>query len=331
MNEFTRIRRFFLPLTRTHPAALSLQDDIALLDLPAGCRLAISADMLAEGVHFRPHDPLDLVARKSLRVNLSDLAAKGARPQAYFLCLCWPRRLPEADMQTFATGLTQDGETYDLPLLGGDLIAGERLTIAITILGSIPAGIMPARAAGQPGDDLYVSGTLGDSALGLHLLTTGRQARQNNSAIPLSAKSREWLQQRYLLPQPRLALGQALAPLAAAAMDISDGLLADLRHICTTSATGAIVEEARLPLSQPARSLLEHEPTLRHRILTGGDDYELLFSANPSRRQTIAALSSAHDIPVTRIGALTPPPDIRLLDADGKPRPIPASSGYRHF
>ena len=326
MNEFARIRRFFLPLTCAHPAALSLRDDIALLSpgtIPAGHQLAVSADMLTEGVHFRPCDPLHLIARKSLRVNLSDLAAKGATPLAYFLCLCWPQRLSETDMQTFTNGLAQEGETHSLPLLGGDLVSGDKLTIAITILGSIPADTMPSRAAGQPGDDLHVSGTLGDSALGLHLLQTEQTT--------LPAKSREWLQQRYLLPQPRLDLGRAIAPLATAAIDISDGLLADLQHICTASATGAILEETRLPLSAPARTLLQQDPNLRRHILTGGDDYELLFSANPAQRQTIATLSRTHNIPITRIGRLTSDTQIHLLDANNNPQPLPPSLGYQHF
>ena len=322
-DEFALVRDFFRPLARGHAAALDMQDDAALLRPPAGCQLVISADMLAEGVHFRSQDALDLVARKSLRVNLSDLAAKGAAPLGYFLCLCWPRRRPQADMQGFAAGLATDGEMFDISLLGGDLIAADNaLTIAVTIIGSI-ADAMPRRANGKPGDDLYVSGTLGDSALGLQLL------QGKKSGIPQEARDR--LQQRYLLPIPRLALGQALAPLTCAGMDISDGLLADLQHICAASGTGALVTEADLPLSPAARAMTEEDNTLRQAMLTGGDDYELLFSAKPGHRKAIADLSRQHQTPLARIGSLTAEPGIRLQDASGAIRPVAAPAGYRHF
>ena len=321
-DEFARIRDFFRPLARGHPAALDMQDDAALLNMPAAAQLVVSADMLAESVHFRSQDALDLVARKSLRVNLSDLAAKGAAPLGYFLCLCWPRRRPQADMQSFADGLAQDGRLFDIPLLGGDLIAADgRLTIAVTVLGSI-AGAMPRRTGGKPGDDLYVSGTLGDSALGLQLLQ-GKQC-------DCSQENRDRLQQRYLLPTPRLALGQALAPLIGAGMDISDGLLADLQHICAASGTGALVVEADLPLSPAARAMTEADATLRQHIFAG-DDYELLFSASPERREAIAALARRHDTALTRIGCLTAETGIRLQDPAGHCHPIANPAGYRHF
>ena len=322
-DEFARIRDFFRPLARGHAAALDMQDDAALLDLPAASQLAVSADMLVEGVHFRSQDALGLVARKSLRVNLSDMAAKGAAPLGYFLCLCWPRRLSQADMGDFAAGLAIDGERFDIPLLGGDLTASDGLlTIAVTILGRV-TGAMPRRAGGSPGDDLYVSGSLGDSALGLQLL--------NGKPAGIAQQARHRLQQRYLLPMPRLALGQALAPLAGASIDISDGLLADLRHICAASGTGAMVVEADLPVSADARAMTEADETLRQCIIAGGDDYELLFSAARQHREAIADLSRRHATPIARIGRLTEEQGIRLQDKAGNCRPVANPAGYRHF
>ena len=324
-GEFEKIRRFFAPLARGNAAALEMRDDAALLDIPTGCQLVVSADMLAEGIHFRGEDSLSDVARKALRANLSDMAAKGAAPLGYFLSLCWPRHLPEARMQEFAEGLARDGEAFDISLLGGDLIAAQTLTIAVTIMGSVAKGSMLLRRNAQVGDEFYVSGTLGDSALGLELLQ-GRKTR-------LSQEQQDYLRQRYLLPEPRLALGRALADIGCinASIDISDGLLADLGHICEASGVGARIQEANLPLSPAARALLEGDDSLRQYILGGGDDYELLFSAAPKHRASLEALGRAHDIALTRIGAATLSEGILLVDSDGKERAATVAGGYRHF
>ena len=323
-GEFDRIRRFFAPLARGNAAALEMRDDAALLDIPDGSQLVVSADMLAEGIHFRGEDSSSDVARKALRANLSDLAAKGATPLGYFLSLCWPRRLPEARMQEFAEGLAKDGEAFDISLLGGDLIASDALTIAVTIMGSIPKGSMLLRKSAQPGDDLYVTGSLGDSALGL-LLLQGRQTT-------LPQEQQDYLRQRYLLPEPRLALGRALAETGYinASIDISDGLLADLGHICEASGVGAKLQEASLPLSPAAQALLEDDDSLRQYIL-GGDDYELLFSAAPKHRTAIEALALKHNIALTHIGEATLSQGILLVDSEGKERVATGAGGYRHF
>lgn len=323
-NEFDRIRDFFRPLARGNPAALEMRDDAALLEFSAGAQLVVSADMLAEGVHFRREDPLDLVARKSLRVNLSDLAGKGARPLGYFMCLCWPRRLSgEEGMRRFADGLAVDGERFGVPLLGGDLIAGGEMSIAVTVLGRAPEGGMPRRSGGRAGEDVYVSGCLGDSALGL-LLLEGRGSG-------VSAEGREYLEGRYLLPEPRLGLGAALASVVGASMDVSDGLLADLRHVCTASGAGALVREAELPVSAAARDMIGEDAGLWDCVLAGGDEYELLFSAAPEARGEVAAIGRREGVALTRIGALTAESGVRLEDGSGGVRVAPEGGGYRHF
>lgn len=324
-DEFDRIRDFFRPLARGNPAALDMRDDAALLDFAAGAQLVVSADMLAEGVHFRREDPLDLVARKSLRVNLSDLAGKGARPLGFFMCLCWPRRLSgEEEMRRFADGLAEDGERFGVPLLGGDLIAGGEMSIAVTVLGRAPEGGMPRRSGGRVGDDVYVSGCLGDSALGLLLL-------EGRGSGGLTAEGRGYLEGRYLLPEPRLALGEALASVVGASMDVSDGLLADLRHICAASGVGALVREAELPVSAAARVMIGEDAGLWDCVLGGGDEYELLFSAAPEARDEIAAIGRREGVALTRIGALTAESGVRLQDGSGEVRVAPEGGGYRHF
>lgn len=323
-DEFARIQGFFAPLARGHQAALNMRDDVALVDIPAGHQLVVSADMLTAGVHFRGQDGLNDVARKSLRVNLSDLAGKGATPLGYFLSLCWPRGLPESEMQIFANGLEQDGEDFNISLLGGDLIAGETgLTIAITVLGSVIAGTMTLREGARVDDDVYVSGSIGDSALGLLLL----EGRQSN----LSREEKDYLQQRYLLPSPRLALGRELMSLVNAGMDISDGLFADLGHLCSASGVGAELLEEKLPLSSAACKMIAEDCSLREQIFSGGDDYELLFSASPKQRAAIRFLGKKLDTSVNRIGSITLESGIRILDAKGRKQVLSGETGYRHF
>lgn len=322
MNEFERIEKFFKPLTRGHRGALGLRDDAALLDVPEGCEMVVSADMSVEGVHFRKEDELENIACKALRVNLSDMAAKGAKPLGYFLSLCWPGRLRESDMKAFAGGLAHDGDAFDISLLGGDLTAGEQLTIAVTILGIIAKDSMPLRSNAEAGDDIYVSGTIGDGALGL-LLLEGRQSA-------LSTQERRYLHQRYFLPTPRLELGRALVGNIGASIDVSDGLLGDLEHICKASGVGARIFEARIPLSRAAGTMLAEDDSLLERILTGGDDYEILFCAAPAQRAAIDKIGSELHTPLARIGEIAKNSDIALIRPDGN-ETIPATKSFRHF
>jgi thiamine-monophosphate kinase len=318
-GEFVTIAKLFRPLARGHNAALDLGDDAACIRPRPGSDLVVTADALVAGVHFFNDDPPADIARKALRVNLSDLAAKGAKPIGYFLALARPKDMDDRTLATFARGLARDGAFFEIPLLGGDTTSTPGpLTIAITALGEIGRGRMLRRDGARAGDDLWLSGTLGDGALGL-LVAKGALA-------PGKA-----LLARYRLPQPRLALGRKLVGLAHAAMDVSDGLAADLGHMCARSGLGATVERARLPLSSAAAKALSADPSLLETIVAGGDDYELLFAAPPSARAAVARAAIAAKTKATRIGRFAKgAPEVRFLDAAGQRQRF-ARAGFTHF
>jgi thiamine-monophosphate kinase len=321
LGEFERIRRFFAPLAG--PGGLGLVDDAALLDCAPGKRLVVTADAIVAGVHYLPDDPPDLVARKLLRVNLSDLAAMGARPLHYVLTTALPAELGPEWLARFAEGLTEDQRRYGIDLLGGDSV-GTRgpAVLSLTAIGEVAAGQEIRRSGAQPGDLVWVSGTIGDAFLGLDLL---RGAYRD-----LAREHCDYLVGRFRLPEPRTELGPRLCGIASAMIDISDGLLADLGHICETSGAAAIVELDLLPLSLAARAIVEGDPGVRGRLAVAGDDYELLFAAPAEAVETIATLSHRLGVPVTRIGRIDVGTGVRLLDADGHQIPLEAA-GYRHF
>lgn len=324
-GEFELIERYLAPLAADNPGSLGLKDDAALLAPPAGCELVLTADALVSGVHFFPDDPAGLVARKLLRVNLSDLAAMGARPLGYLMTVAWPGSPEEAWVAAFAAGLAADQKAFEVALLGGDTTRTPGpLTLSLTALGAVPAGRALRRSTARAGDELYVSGTVGDGALGLLVL--------NGKAPTLPTKQREALIDRYRLPRPRLALGRALVEsgLAHAAIDVSDGLVADLGHILETSGLAGVVETERLPLSDPARAALAARPALLRDLVAGGDDYELLFTVAPGRGAEIAALADRLDLPLSQIGRLSEGAGLRLLDGDGREVPL-TRSGWTHF
>ncbi len=270
LGEFERIRRFYRPLAG--PGGLRLLDDAALVDCGGGRRLVVTADAIVEGVHYLPEDPPDLVARKLLRVNLSDLAAMGARPLHYLLTTALPERLGTDWLEKFASGLGEDQRRFGVDLLGGDSVSTPGpASLSLTAIGEVAAGMEIRRSGARPGDQIWVSGTIGDAFLGLGVL---------RGAYPgLAPEHRAALIDRYRLPEPRVELGPRLSGVAHAMIDVSDGLLADLGHICETSHVAAIVEQALLPLSPAARLVVEAEPAIRPRLAAGGDDYELLFTA----------------------------------------------------
>lgn len=322
-SEFGLIARHFAPLAAAAPEALGLVDDAALIAPRAGHDLVVTTDALVAGVHFLPDDPADLVARKALRVNLSDLAAKGAVPRWYLLDAVFPNDLPEDWIASFARGLRQDQDEYAIHLIGGDTASTPGpLTLAITAMGETPAGRMLRRSTARAGDDIYVSGTLGDGALGL-LACQGELAH-------LSEVHRETLIDRYRLPRPRVTLGPKLIGLATASLDVSDGAVADLGHICETSHLAAIIEEALVPLSPAARAALAHAPGLMDRILGGGDDYEILFTAPPELAPKLAVLAGTTGLPLTRIGAMASGAGVRIRGTDGRLRHL-AAGGWAHF
>jgi thiamine-monophosphate kinase len=311
--EFDLIARHFRPLAG--PGALDLRDDAALLSPPEGRQLVLTADAMVAGVHFLPDDPADLVGRKLLRVNLSDLAAKGAVPLAYLMTISAPRNTPDAWFAGFAAGLAADQARYGVSLLGGDTTSTPGpLSLSLTIIGHIGPGEAVHRSGARPGDEIWVTGTIGDGALGL-LAARGRLADTDG-----------YLRGRYRLPEPRVGL--ALAGIASAAMDVSDGLVQDLGHICRASDVGAVLLADSVPLSPAARAAgAEWLVT----CLTGGDDYEVLMAVPPGARGRLLAAASAASIPVTHVGHFTSgPPEVMVRRASGEILAL-ERGGWSHF
>jgi len=321
LDEFERIARFFAPLAA--PGALGLRDDVALIDGPTGQQYVLKTDAIVEDVHFLADDPPGQVAQKLLRVNLSDLAGKGAVPIGYLLVTALPAARDEAWLEAFAAGLAADQATYGIGLLGGDSTATTGpTTLSVTALGRVAAGRAVLRSGAHPGDLVYVSGTLGDAALGLQAL---------RGELPgIAADARAFLADRYRLPQPRLALGQRLVGIAHAMMDISDGLVADLGHIADASAVGAVIEAARLPLSPAARTVIAADPMRLAAALGGGDDYELLFTADAEAGAALAALGQELGIALSMIGRIEAGRGVEVVDDKGAELVVPVA-GYRHF
>jgi len=321
LTEFERITRFFAPLAA--PGALGLIDDVALIDGPPGEQYVLKTDAIVEGIDFLPGTPPGQVAQKLLRVNLSDLAAKGAVPLGYLLVTALPRSLGENWLAGFAAGLAKDQATYGIGLLGGDTTAIDGpITLTVAAIGRVAAGSAVLRSGARPGDRIYVSGTLGDAALGLAALQGKLELAD--------AVAREFLIDRYSLPQPRLDIGQRLVGLARAMIDVSDGLVADLGHICDASGVAASVEAEKLPLSAAAAAALRLVPAAMATVLGGGDDYELLFTAPHGSEAALALLAQEVGVRITMIGAIAPGLGVEVIDRDGKPMPVEVA-GYRHF
>jgi len=298
-GEDALIARYFAPLAK-HPGALGLIDDVAAITPPAGCELVLTADAVVGGIHFFPDDPPDTTARKALRVNLSDLAAKGAKPLGFLLTLGLPRGVSETWLAAFSAGLGEDIAQFDCPLLGGDTVrTPDAAIISVAIVGSVPAGTMVKRSGARAGDRIVVTGTVGDAALGLRL----RQAEAES--WKLSAAQRAHLLQRYLVPQPRSAAAEALRLHASGAMDVSDGLAGDLTKLCRASGVTARIDAAAVPLSDAARAALAADPALIETVLTGGDDYEVVAAVPPAKLAAFTAAAQAAGVAVTEIGDVT--------------------------
>jgi thiamine-monophosphate kinase len=317
-GEFEFIAHRLRPLAAGAPGALDLLDDAALLDPAVGTQLVLTKDAMVAGVHFLEDDPAGEIAQKLLRVNLSDLAAMGATPIGYLLALARPKAIDDDWLGAFCAGLAADNAEFGVSVLGGDTVSTPGpLTMSLTAIGQLPKGTALLRSGARSGDDIWVSGTLGDAALGLAVL---------QGVLDIAGPARAHLIERYRVPRPRLALGQALRNLAHAAIDISDGLVADLGHILEASGVGAEVRTDLLPLSEAAAGL----PGAEEAVLSGGDDYELLFTAPQKRRAQIEALSRRLDLPLTRIGEIRGQPGLRLVDAAGVEVRV-ERTGWRHF
>ena len=320
LDEFELIARYFAPLAAA-PGAFGLRDDAATLALAAGETAVVTTDALVAGVHFLPDDAPGGIARRALRVNLSDLAAMGARPLAYALVALLPPGTSAAWLAAFAAGLEADQAEFGVHLIGGDTVATPGpLTLALTAFGAAPEGRVLRRSGAAAGEDVYVTGTIGDAALGLALV----QGRLDLAEERL----REYLINRYRRPTPRVELGPALLGLATAAIDLSDGLVADLGHVCAASGVGAEIRLARVPLSEAARALTDDQSFLLT-LLGRGDDYELAFTVPARAAAAIDALGREHGVPVTRIGRTTDGEGVAVRDDKGRVLDLP-DGGYKH-
>ncbi|MCB1540454.1 MAG: thiamine-phosphate kinase [Rhodoblastus sp.] len=326
-SEDDLIARYFAPLAG--PGGLGLRDDAALLAPPPGCEIVATVDGLVAGVHFFADDPPEAIARKALRVNLSDIAAKGATPLGFLLTLALPRDWRPDWLAAFAQALGEDAAAFDCPLLGGDTVSTPGpLMLSITALGCVPAGRMVRRDGARAGDALYVSGTIGDATLGLQMRNAGLQARSEPEG---SRSGAAFLIDRYLVPQPRLALVPALREHASGAMDVSDGLVGDLTKMLRVSGACAEVELARIPLSAAAQAVIAGEPGLLRTALTGGDDYEILASVPQRKAEAFEAAAHAAGVAVARIGVVTAGQGAPVFrDARGSSMSFERGS-YSHF
>jgi thiamine-monophosphate kinase len=326
-GEDRLIAHYFRPLAK-HSGAFALTDDAAAIDPPAGCDVVLKADGIIAGVHFFPDDPPDTVGMKALRVNLSDLAAKAARPLGFLLTLALPKEIGDAWLAPFARGLGADADLFACPLFGGDTDRTPGpITISIAVFGAVPHGKMLRRAGARPGDRLVVTGTIGDAALGLML----RRDPAAGERWRLSSDQQSELRRRYLVPQPRMAIAELLGRHASAAMDVSDGLAGDLAKLCRVSGVTAAIEAARVPLSPAARTALAGEPGLIEPVLTGGDDYEVLASVPRSEVAAMCDQARAKDVAITDIGeVLAGEQEARVLDRNGQPLAF-ARPSFSHF
>lgn len=325
-GEDSLVQDYFAPLASGFAGAFGLEDDCAALTPEPGRDLVLTTDAIAEGVDFLAQDQPEDIAWRAVAVNVSDLAAKGARPIGYLLSIAFPRAPQRIWLEQFVSGLRTAQEQFGMVLMGGDTDRrpDAPLSMTVTAIGNVPTGRMVRRGGARPGDLLYVSGTLGDAALGLQL------RYQAASASAVSQSDREYLTGRLLRPQPRLELRDALLGYARAAMDLSDGLVKDLGRLCRASGVAAEVEAARLPLSEPAKRVTEVCPEWRELQLIGGDDYEILASVAPEKAAAFESAGHAAGIPVTQIGKLQAGSGVRVIGWDGQPMNL-VQTGYDHF
>jgi len=323
-GEFDLIARYFAPLAAKAPGALGLKDDAATFQPPAGMDLVFTTDALTADLHFLRSDPPDLIARKLLRQNLSDLAGKGAKPLGYLMTTALDDGVDEAWIAKFTEGLAQDQAEFGIALWGGDTTKTPGpLALTATLIGAVPAGRALRRDGARPGDRVLVTGTIGDGIFGL---------AAHRGELDLAEPARRFLAQRYVLPQPRVALGRMLAEqgLAHAGMDISDGLAADLGHMCAASSCGAEVAVASVPLSDAVTDLVAADPSLIATAVTGGDDYELLLAVPPDRVAAVLDAARQAGTAIAEVGAFVQESGLTFLDRDNQPLAF-EKAGFTHF
>ncbi len=321
------IARHFGPLAK-QPGALGLLDDAAVLVPPPGCDIVLKADAIVGNVHFFADDPPDSIARKALRVNLSDLAAKGARPLGFLLSLALPADIGDDWLAAFAGGLGADAEQYECPLLGGDTDRTPGpVTVSIAAFGAVPHDTMVKRSGAKVGDRIVATGTIGDAALGLLL----RKDPDAAARWGLDPHMREHLRDRYRLPRPRNAIADVVRAFASAAMDVSDGLAGDLAKLCRASGVSATVDITRVPLSAAAQAAVRRDASLIEPVLTGGDDYEILATVAPTKFDAFRTAAASFDVDLSAIGEITLGDDApRFVGRDGQPVKF-ARPSFSHF
>jgi thiamine-monophosphate kinase len=324
-GEDSLIARYFQPLA-TDAGAFGLTDDAAILKA-SGDDIVVTTDAIVEGVHFLPEDPPDTIAQKALRVNLSDLAAKGATPAGFVLTLAL-RAVDASWLAAFAEGLGSDAGTFNCPLLGGDTVSTPGpVTVSITAFGRVPPDRMVHRSGAKPGDRVVVTGTIGDAALGLDILRAGRAA----AALAGDMAARDALISRYRVPQPRNALAGAVRACAHAAMDVSDGLAGDLAKLCAASGVSAVIDISAVPLSSAAKAVLAGRAASLETLICGGDDYEILCAIPERSVEEFARAVDAVGLAASLIGSIiagAAPP--RFLDETGREL-LMSRTSYSHF
>ena len=327
LDEFSLIARYFAPLA-TAPEALGLRDDAAVIALPAGQELVISCDTIVEGVHFLKDDPSETIGHKALAVNLSDLAAKGARPYAYLLALTLPNEPSAQWLERFTAGLRTLQDEAGIALVGGDTTRGPGpLSLTITALGLVPQGTSVPRRGAKAGDRLYVTGTIGDSYLGLRLL----QQPDLAGAWTLNKEAVAFLVRRYQQPEPRVALTTVIRNCAESAIDVSDGLVGDVEKLCHVSHVSAEIELERIPLSAPARKAVAKDRDLLERMIVAGDDYEIAAAVPEVRGAKFEAEAARAGVGIAAIGTIRAGEgDVTVLDRDGRPVTL-TRKGFSHF
>ena len=328
VGEEELIQHYLAPLASAAPGALGLKDDCAIITPASGKDLVITTDALVCGVHFFADESPEVIAWRALAVNVSDLAAKGATPLSYLMALSLPDAPSSNWIMLFASGLRDAQDHYRITLIGGDTDrrSGVGMSVTITAIGEVPSKKMVRRGTAQVGDRIFVSGTLGDAALGL-VIRRNIEARRFPE---ISNEQRSFLLQRFLRPTPRLELTPLLLAHATASMDLSDGLVKDLGRMCKASGVGAVVLQSALPLSAATASVTAAHEELAHAPLTGGDDYELLVTVSPKEAEEFEDAAMELGVPVTDIGEIVAGGGVRVLNADGGEVTF-AKVGFDHF
>lgn len=321
-GEFELIRTLFAPLSRALPGAFGLADDVAIVSPPDGHEIVLKTDAVIEGVHFHKSDPAETIAKKALRVNISDFAAKGAAPHAYLLALGLPDWPDISWLEWFVQGLAEDQAEFNVDLAGGDTNRTPGpLTIAVTMTGFVPRGTLIRRSGAAVGDVVYVTGSIGDAGGGLELLHAPATGPSGRNAELVS---------RYQVPRPRLAFGQMLRGIASASLDVSDGLIADLGHIAEVSKVRIEIDAGRVPLSAALREFRGNDLSAVANAATAGDDYEIAFTAPLAQRNAISMAAKQSNTQVTEVGRVMAGEGAVLLDAKGREIPL-SRLGHTHF